>query len=141
MTFKNVFDSGGDEAKSAEESARKVHERIPGARPEWEGVDPELFDDIPEVARDPKIVRETSPEALSVMGDFIAPLFRNTQGVAAKQRESSENPESTSSMASSAKDEAFRKVQVEIRDEDRPTISDEEREELKKGQSHPGRKD
>jgi hypothetical protein len=35
-------------------------------------------------------------------------------------------------MASSAKDEAFKKVEVEISDEDRPEISDEERANLKK---------
>ncbi|GAA1928014.1 hypothetical protein [Streptantibioticus ferralitis] len=132
MSFKNIFDSGGSEAKSAEESAQKVSEKIPGARPEREGVDPELYDGIPEAARDPKIMRETSPEALNIMNNFIAPLFKNTQTVAAKQREASENPESTSGMASSAKDEAFKKVEVEIRDDDRPKISDEEREGLGK---------
>ncbi|WP_116245020.1 hypothetical protein [Nocardiopsis sp. FIRDI 009] len=132
MTFKNIFDNGESEARSAEESARNVYEKIPGARPEWEGVDPELFDGIPEAERDPKIIRETSPEALDIMNSFIAPLFKNTQTAAAKQRTASENPESTSGMASSAKDEAFKKVQVEIEEEDRPEISDEEREELSK---------
>ncbi|WP_269855988.1 hypothetical protein [Streptomyces sp. RPT161] len=132
MSFKNIFDSGGSEAKSAEESAQKVYENIPGAWPEREGVDPELYDGIPEAARDPKIMRETSPEALDIMNNFITPLFKNTQTVAAKQREASENPESTSGMASSAKDEAFKKVEVEIRDEDRPKISDGDLEELKK---------
>lgn len=132
MTFKNVFGEGGREAKSAEESARKVKENIPGAWPEREGVDPELYDGIPEAARDPKIMRETSPEALDVMNNFITPLFNNTQTAAAKQQEASENPESTSGMASSAKDEAFKKVEAEIKDEDRPTVSDEKLEELKK---------
>ncbi|MDF3294143.1 hypothetical protein [Streptomyces silvisoli] len=132
MSFKNIFDSGGSEAKSAEESAQKVYENVPGAWPEREGVDPELYDGIPEAARDPKIMRETSPEALDIMNNFITPLFKSTQTVAAKQREASENPESTSGMASSAKDEAFKKVEVEIRDEDRPKISDGELEELKK---------
>lgn len=74
MSFRNIFDSGGNEAKSAEESARKVSEDIPGARPEREGVDPELYDGIPEAARDPKIVRETSPEALNIMNNFITPV-------------------------------------------------------------------
>ncbi|MER7469029.1 hypothetical protein [Streptomyces sp. NPDC097981] len=132
MSFKNIFDGGGSEAKSAEESARKVYENIPGARPEREGVDPELYDGIPEAARDPKIVRETSPEALNIMNNFLTPLFKNTQTVAAEQREASENPESTSGMASSAKDEAFKKVEVEIRDEDRPKVSDEELEDSRK---------
>ncbi|GAA1467322.1 hypothetical protein NE857_19065 [Nocardiopsis exhalans] len=132
MSFKNIFDNGENEAGSAEESARAVYERIPGARPEREGIDPELVEGIPEVERDPKIIRETSPEALKVMGGFISPMFRNTQTAAAEQRGTSEDPESTTSMASSAKDEAFKRVEVEIRDEDRPEISDEERANLKK---------
>lgn len=141
MTFKNIFDSGGSEAKSAEESARQVREKIPGARPEREGVDPELYEDLPEVDRDPKIVRETSPEALSIMENFIAPLFKNTQQVAEKQKAASGDPESTSGMASSAKDAAFEKEKVEIkeedqpkiREEDRPKVSDEQLEESRKG--------
>ncbi|MFD5392818.1 hypothetical protein ACFWJW_00950 [Streptomyces sp. NPDC127097] len=132
MTFKNIFDSGGSEAKSAEESAQKVEERIPGAWPEREGVDPELYDGIPETARDPKIIRETSPEALSIMNNFLTPLFKNTRTAAATQREASENPESTSGMASSAKDEAFKKVEVEIKDEDQPKVSDEKLAESRK---------
>jgi hypothetical protein len=141
MSFKNIFDSGGSEAKSAEESAQKVYEKIPGAWPEREGVDPELYDGIPEAARDPKIVRETSPEALNIMNNFITPLFKNTQMVAAKQREASENPESTSGMASSAKDETCKKVEVEIRDEDRPKISDEDRPKISDEQREESRKD
>ncbi|GGU61528.1 hypothetical protein [Streptomyces lavendofoliae] len=125
MSFKNIFDSSGSEAKSAEESARKVNEKIPGARPEREGVDPELYDGIPEAARDPKIVRETSPEALNIMSNFITPLFKNTQTAAAKQREASENPESTSGMASSIRDEVSKRVEAEIRDEEQPKISDD----------------
>jgi hypothetical protein len=132
MSFKNIFDSGGSEAKSAEESAQRASEGIPGAWPEREGVDPELYDGIPEAARDPKIMRETSPEALNIMNNFLTPLFKNTQTVADKQREASENPESTSGMASSVKDEAFKKVKVEIRDEDRPKTSDEQLDEVRK---------
>ncbi|GHE10386.1 hypothetical protein [Streptomyces alanosinicus] len=132
MSFKNIFDGGGSEAKSAEESAQNVSEKIPGARPEREGVDPELYDGIPEAARDPKIMRETSPEALSIMNNFLTPLFKNTQTAADKQREASENPESTSGMASSAKDEAAKKVKVEISGEDQPKTSDERLDQFRK---------
>ncbi|KPC66921.1 hypothetical protein [Streptomyces chattanoogensis] len=141
MSFKNIFGSGESEAKSAEESAQKVYEKIPGAWPESEGVDPELYDDIPEAARDPKIMRETSPEALNIMNNFITPLFKNTQTVAAQQREASENPESTSGMASSAKDEAFKKVAVEIRDEDQPKVGGEDRPKISDEQLEESRKD
>ncbi|MFH8289308.1 hypothetical protein [Streptomyces sp. NPDC018059] len=140
MTFQNIFDSGGSEARSAEESARKARENIPGAWPEREGVDPELYDGIPEAARDPKIVRETSPEALDIMSNFIAPMFKNTQTAAAKQREASENPASTSGMASATKDEAFKKVQVEIKDEDQPKISDKDRPKVSGEQLEESRK-
>lgn len=132
MSFKNIFDSGGSEANSAEESAQRVSENIPGTRPEREGVDPELYEGIPEAARDPKIMRETSPEALSIMNNFLTPLFKNTQTVADRQREASENPESTSGMASAAKDEAFKKVKVEIKEEDQPETSDERLDEFRK---------
>jgi gamma-glutamylcysteine synthetase len=141
VTFKNIFDGGGSEAMSAEESARQVHEKIPGARPEREGVDPELYDGIPDAVRDPKIVRETSPEALSIMENFITPLFKNTQTVAAKQKEASENPESTSGMASSANNEAFKKVKVEIKEEDRPKIREEDRPKISDEQLEESRKD
>ncbi|MER7110590.1 hypothetical protein [Streptomyces sp. NPDC000229] len=76
--FKSIFGSTGSQATSAEESAQKLNEKIPGARPERKGVDPELYDGIPEVARDPKIVRETSPEALDILSNFITPLFKNS---------------------------------------------------------------
>ena len=132
MTFKNIFGNGGNEAGSAEESARNLHDRVPGARPEWEGVDPELLDGIPEVQRDPKLVRETSPEALEILTNFVTPLFGNTRTVATEQRDASENPESTTGMASSAKDQAFTKVRVRVEEEDEPRISAEEREGLKK---------
>ncbi|MFF1374909.1 hypothetical protein [Streptomyces sp. NPDC058308] len=125
MSFKNIFGGGESGAKSAEESAQKVHENIPGVHPEEDGVDPELYDGIPGTTRDPKIVRETSPEALGIMSTFLTPLFQNTRTAAAKQQEASEDPASTSGMASATRDEAFKKVKAEIREEDRPKISKE----------------
>lgn len=131
MSFKNIFENGKGEAESAEESAQHVYEKIPGARPEREGVDPELYDGIPDAERDPKIIRETSPEALSVMSTFIAPMFKNTQTAATEQKQTSEDPQTTSDMASSSMNEAYKNVEVEIDDEDQPEISAEEREKLK----------
>ncbi|MEW2390139.1 hypothetical protein AB0933_17505 [Streptomyces venezuelae] len=126
MSFKNIFESGGSEAKSAEESARKVYENIPGARPEREGVDPELYDGIPEVERDPKLVRETSPEALRIMNGFLSPLFKKTGSAAAAQQATCEDPASTTGMAFSNESETFKKVKVEIRNEDRPEVKGED---------------
>ncbi|WP_017570480.1 hypothetical protein [Nocardiopsis halotolerans] len=127
MSFKNIFGIGGNEARDAEEASRNVYGKIPGVRPEREGVDPELYDGIPPAEPDPKIIRETSPEALAIMNTFVTPLFGNTRTVAAEQRKTSEDPGSTSGMASSAKDRAFTTVRVGIRDEDRPEIREEDR--------------
>lgn len=143
MSFKNIFEGGGSEAKSAEDSAQKVYENIPGARPERQGVDPELYDGIPDVEPDPKIVRETSPEALRIMNGFLSPLFKRTGSAAAEQRSTCEDPASTAGMASSAEGETFKKVKVEIRDEDRPGVkgedlpkmSEEEMEEMRRKNS------
>jgi hypothetical protein len=143
MSFKNIFEGGGSEARSAEESAQKVGENIPGAWPEWKGVDPELYDGIRDVERDPKIVRETSPEALRIMNGFLSPLFKRTGSAAAGQQATSEDPASTAGMASSAEGETFKQVKVEIRDEDRPRVkgedlpkaSEEEMEEMRRNNS------
>ncbi|MEU6676588.1 hypothetical protein [Streptomyces sp. NPDC046925] len=126
MSFKNIFEGGGSEAKSAEESAQKVYEKIPGARPERQGIDPELYDGIPDVERDPKIVRETSPEALRIMNGFLSPLFQRTGSAAAEQQATCEDPASTTGMASASEGETFKKVNVEIRDEDRPGVKAED---------------
>ncbi|MEV5138662.1 hypothetical protein AB0K71_26255 [Streptomyces syringium] len=132
MSFKNIFGGGGNEAKSAEESAQKIYSQIPGVRPEDEGVDPELYEGIEKTPRDPKIVRETSPEALNIANSFLTPLFKNTQTAAAGQQKASENPETTTGMASSTMDKASEKMEVKIKDEDKPKISDEDRANLKK---------
>lgn len=131
MSFKNIFGTSKGEAEAAENSAQDVYGKIPGAQPEKKGVDPELLDGIPDTERDPKILRETSPEALSIMNTFLSPLFKNTQTSATDQRETSENPRTTSDMASSATDETYKNVNTVIENENRPNISDEEREKLK----------
>lgn len=65
------------------------------------------------------------------MSTFVSPLFKNTQEAADSQREAAEDPRTTTDMASSAKDEAFKNVEVEIDDEDRPEINEEDREQMK----------
>ena len=67
MTFKNIFDNGSTGAGAAEEASQGIRSTVPGARPEWEGVDPELFEGVTLPERDPKLVRETSPEALGLL--------------------------------------------------------------------------
>ncbi|MFE6410865.1 hypothetical protein ACFVOR_28505 [Streptomyces sp. NPDC057837] len=126
MSFKNIFGGGESEAKSAEESAREVYGNIPGARPERLGVDPELYEGIEPVERDPKLVRETSPEALRVMNGFLSPLFKRTGSAATEQRAACDDPASTAGMASSAEGETFKEVKVQIRDEDRPGVKGED---------------
>ena len=120
MSYKNAFTGGAGEAESAEQSARGVHEKIPGAWPERKGVDPELYDDIPDEPRDPKIVNELSPGALNVVGNVLTPLFQNFQTVAGDQLNVSENPASTSDMASSTQGKMSESMKAEIGDEDKP---------------------
>lgn len=117
MSFRNAFTGGAGEAESAEQSARKLHERIPGFRAVRDGVDPELYDGIPDEPRDPKIVNELSPGALNIMGNFLTPLFQKFQTVAADQLIVSEDPSSTSNMASAAQ-KAMSKRMKEMSDDD-----------------------
>jgi hypothetical protein len=120
MSFKNAFTGGAGEAASAEQAARRLREQIPGAWPERKGVDPELYDDLPDAPRDPKIVNETAPGALDVVGSVLAPLFQNFQTIAAGQRDVSENPAATAGMASSAQGETAKHMKAEVREEDQP---------------------
>ncbi|MCX5377587.1 hypothetical protein [Streptomyces sp. NBC_00091] len=112
MSFKNIFDNGGDEAGSADKSAQALNEDTPGAGDFSEAVR-KL-----ESERDPWLVRQTAHGAFDVMG-FLGPLFKNAQGAAAAQRQVAEDPGSTSTMAS-ATSKAFGPPKVSIRDEDMP---------------------
>jgi len=57
MSFKNIFDSGGSEADSAEQSAQALNNDTPGAGDVSEAVR-KL-----ESERDPWLVRQTAPGA------------------------------------------------------------------------------
>ncbi|WP_053662728.1 hypothetical protein [Streptomyces sp. MMG1121] len=116
MSFKNIFDNGGDEAGSADKSAQALGKDTPGAGDESEAVR-KL-----ESERDPWLVRQTAHGAFDVMG-FLGPLFQNTQGAAAAQRQVSEDPGSASGMAS-ATTKAFGPPEVSISDEDMPKLED-----------------
>lgn len=116
MSFKNIFESGGGESDSAEKSAQALNEDTPGAGDVSEAVR-KL-----ESERDPWLVRQTAHGAFDVMG-FLGPLFQNAQDVAAAQRQVSEDPASTSHMASSTM-KAFEPLQVSISDDDMPKVED-----------------
>ncbi|RKT05630.1 SMP-30/gluconolaconase/LRE-like protein [Streptomyces sp. 3211.6] len=116
MSFKNIFDNGGDQAGSADQSAQKLGRDTPGAGSVSEEVR------RLESERDPWLVRQTAHGAFDVMG-FLGPLFQSTQGVAAAQREVTENPGSATAMASSAS-KAFGPPKVSIRDEDMPKLEE-----------------
>ncbi|MCX5196185.1 hypothetical protein OOK31_20165 [Streptomyces sp. NBC_00249] len=116
MSFKNIFDNGGDEAGSADQSAQKLNQDTPGAGDVSEAVR-KL-----ESERDPWLVRQTAHGAFDVMG-FLGPLFHNAQGMAAAQRQVSEDPGSASTMASSTT-KAFGPPTVSIGDEDMPKLED-----------------
>lgn len=109
MSFFNIFNSDKVEAKSAQDSARTLNRLVPGYWPESEGVDEELYDGlIKDPVRDPKIVKERAPEVLDIVGKVLEPLFGRMQAIADEQRAVSENPASTSGMASSVLNEAAR---------------------------------
>ncbi|MDH6129817.1 hypothetical protein [Kitasatospora sp. GP82] len=116
MSFKNIFDNSGDQAGSADKSAQALNKDTPGAG--------DVSDAVRklESERDPWLVRQTAHGAFDVMG-FLNPLFQNTQGVAAAQRQVSEDPGSTSTMAS-ATTKAFGPPKVSISDEDMPKLED-----------------
>ncbi|MCX4695781.1 hypothetical protein [Streptomyces sp. NBC_01408] len=116
MSFKNIFDNGGDEAGSADKSAQALGKDTPGAGDVSEAVR-KL-----ESERDPWLVRQTAHGAFDVMG-FLGPLFQNAQGMAAAQRQVSEDPGSTSTMAS-ATTKAFGPPKVSIGDADMPKLED-----------------
>ncbi|MFJ3928387.1 hypothetical protein [Streptomyces sp. NPDC090022] len=116
MSFKNIFDNGGDEAGSADRTAHALNEDTPGSGDVSEAVR-KL-----ESERDPWLVRQTAHGAFDVMG-FLGPLFQNAQGAAATQRQVSEDPGATSSMAS-ATTKSFGPPQVSIGDEDMPRLED-----------------
>ncbi|RJO75132.1 hypothetical protein D5S18_17320 [Nocardia panacis] len=130
MSFFNIFTSAKTEAKSAQDSAQTLNRLIPGYRPESEGVDEELYDGlVKDPVRDPKIVKERSPEALTIVGSFLDSLFGQNQTVAESQRATSENPASTSGMASSVLGEVSHgtssqgiTVPSQIKDTDKPAM-------------------
>ncbi|MEV4441453.1 hypothetical protein AB0K09_20990 [Streptomyces sp. NPDC049577] len=124
MSFKNIFDSGGNEADSARQAADAFNKNTPGSGDVSEAVR-KL-----ESERDPWLVRQTAHGAFDVMG-FLGPLFQKFHDVSADQRTVSEDPASTSGMASSAKNKAFENVQVKIRDEDLPYIGEDQQRKLK----------
>ncbi len=120
MTFKNIFDSGGDEAESAKQAGEALNEDTPGAGP----VSGQVRD--MESQQDPWLVRQTAHGAFDVMG-FLNPLFQKFQDVSTGQLQAAQDPASTFGMASSAMNKAADGMKVEIRPEDRPNVGSSER--------------
>jgi sugar lactone lactonase YvrE len=116
MSFENVFDTGGGQADSAKQSAQALNSDTPGAG-DISGAVRNL-----ENQRDPWLVRQTAHGAFDAMS-FLNPLFQKFQDVSATQRQVSEDPSSTSQMASSTM-KAFGSPNVKISDEDMPKIED-----------------
>jgi sugar lactone lactonase YvrE len=140
--FGNIFSGGKDRAGDAEKSADKITEDTPGAGDgDWDDDEESVSGDISafvhklESGRDPWQPRQTAHGALGIMRGFLGPHFKNFQTAADGQRHVSEDPKSTSGMASSAAkssagEESFRDS-AKISDEDRPSISADVERELK----------
>ncbi|WP_042800574.1 PQQ-binding-like beta-propeller repeat protein [Streptomyces sp. C] len=116
MSFKNIFDNGGDQAGSADQAGQKLGKDTPGAGSVSEEVR------SLESERDPWLVRQTAHGAFDVMG-FLGPLFQSTRAAAAAQLQVTADPASASAMASSTT-KAFGPPGVTIRDEDMPNPAD-----------------
>ncbi|CCH31848.1 hypothetical protein ABZ816_25920 [Actinosynnema sp. NPDC047251] len=120
MTYQNIFDGGKGQALSAEKAAQTLRKEIPGAvDPD---IDPELLTGIPQKARDPKIVNELSPVALEIAGRFLEPLFKSTQKAAVDQLAASNDPKTTSTMASSTLQEVATQVKATVNASDEPKM-------------------
>ncbi|MBC2874032.1 MULTISPECIES: NHL repeat-containing protein [Streptomyces] len=116
MSFGNVFDKGGDQHDSAEQSTEKLRKNTPGA----DGVSKDAGD--LEKERDPWLVRQTAHGAFAAM-EFLGGLFRNAKEVSTAQRKVSEDPQSVSRTASSNM-KACGPPKVEISDKDMPKMDD-----------------
>lgn len=114
MSYKSVFTSAGAEASSARQAADHLFDFIPGARPEREGIDPELYEGIPETAQDPRIVSDRATVALNVVQKVISPMFDNFGATSASERVVTDDPVSTSKMASATVNEVATNVTESI---------------------------
>ncbi|MFG2983609.1 hypothetical protein ACGFYQ_20570 [Streptomyces sp. NPDC048258] len=116
MSFGNIFDGGGSGADSAKQSAEALGKDTPGAGDVSDAVRKM------ESERDPWLVRQTAHGAFDVMG-FLNPLFQKFHDAAADQRQVSEDPGSTSAMASSTL-KAAGPPKVSIGEDDMPKLED-----------------
>ncbi|WP_406182388.1 hypothetical protein [Streptomyces sp. NBC_01006] len=116
MSFGNIFDGGGSSADSAKQSGEALGKDTPGAGDVSEAVRKM------ESERDPWIMRQTAHGAFDVMG-FLGPLFQKFHDASADQRQVSENPGSTSAMASSTL-KAAGPPKVSIGEDDMPKLED-----------------
>ncbi|MGW0734514.1 hypothetical protein [Streptomyces sp. NPDC002851] len=140
--FGILFNGGEAGAGSAEKAAEDLEGDTPGAgKGAWDDEEESVSGSVSgyvhdlESGRDPWHPRQTAHGALDVMRGFLSPHFNKFQTAAGEQREASENPKSTSSMASStlkssAEEDTFRNA-VKISDEDQPSISEEAKRRLK----------
>lgn len=114
MSYKNVFNSAGAEARSGKQAADYLFDFVPGARPEREGIDPELYEGITETPNDPRIVSDRATVALNLVQGLISPMYANFDATSASERDVNEDPTSTSKMASATVNEVATNTTVGI---------------------------
>ncbi|MFE6365895.1 hypothetical protein ACFVP3_38760 [Streptomyces sp. NPDC057806] len=143
--FSNVFNSGKDRASEAERAAAAMGDAIPGVgEGVWDEDEECVSGDVSayvhslEAGRDPWYPRQTAHGALDVMRGFLGPHFSSFQATADRQRKDTEDPNSTTGMASSTmksstEAEDFRKAS-KIRDEDQPRMSEDMQRHLNRAQ-------
>lgn len=114
MSYKNVFNSAGAEARSGKRAADHLYDFIPGARPEREGIDPELYEGIVETPNDPRIVSDRATVALDLVQGLISPLYANFDATSVSERDVNDDPTSTSKMAGATVNEVATNLTVSI---------------------------
>ncbi|MCW7761197.1 hypothetical protein [Photorhabdus luminescens] len=96
MSFDSIFSFGKDNAETAQNLSKLLENRIPGSP-----ADPNA-----------KIIKETSPEALAVMG-FLNGFMGTVQKTSQTHSESFNDPKTTGNMASSSMKEGSKTVDAD----------------------------
>lgn len=153
--FDNLFDSGKlfnsseSEGGSAGKAAQELEEHAPGAgESAWDDVNETVKEDETgkkyvsafvrdlENRRDPWHPRQTPQGWFDVKKSFLDPFFGEARAVADDQHKVSKDPKSTSNMASSAKDEAYKSINADIAEKDWPRINREAERMLRVARDH-----
>ncbi|MFF4406032.1 hypothetical protein ACFY2W_34390 [Streptomyces sp. NPDC001262] len=115
MFFSNIFSTGGGQAASTQNTVQGVHGTTFGDR--GNSADLRAWD----IQYGPRSLPNVPHEALNLMEGWFPNFFGSSQAAFTKQDKDSENPSTTSDVASSTRDTANKSVSADISDKDLPT--------------------